>query len=193
MSLSTFFRDYVYIPLGGNRCSTAKHIRNILIVWGLTGMWHGASWNFIIWGLYFGVLLLIEKFFLKKYIEKLPNIVRIIYADFLVLISWAIFSFDNFEALKTWFTRMLGIGTTASSTETLYYLKNYAILIIICIIGSTPLMKNLIVKLEKKLENKVVIKTIFETICLIVCIGILFLSIAYLVNASYNPFLYFRF
>ncbi|MBR5227792.1 MAG: MBOAT family protein [Clostridia bacterium] len=193
MSLSTFFRDYVYIPLGGNRCSKIKHIRNIFVVWGLTGMWHGASWNFIIWGLYFGVLLVIEKFFLKKYLEKIPNVLRIIYTDFLVLISWAIFSFDNFSDLKNWFAKMFGIGTKVSSEQTLYYLKNYAIILVICIIGCTPLFKNLIVKLEQKLKKNKILLTTFDIVCLIVCILILLLSIAYLVNASYNPFLYFRF
>ncbi len=193
MSLSTFFRDYVYIPLGGNRCSKARHIRNILVVWGLTGLWHGASWNFIIWGLYFGVLLLIEKFWLKKYIEKLPNILRIIYTDFLVLISWAIFAFDDFKSLSNWFSKMFGIGNSFVSTETLYYLKNYAIIIVICIIGCTPLMKTIYKKLNKKFENKKALSVIFDTASLIICIGIFVLSVAYLVNSSYNPFLYFRF
>ena len=193
MSLSTFFRDYVYIPLGGNRCSKARHIRNILVVWGLTGLWHGASWNFIIWGLYFGVLLLIEKFWLKKYIEKLPNILRIIYTDFLVLISWAIFAFDNFKQLGNWFSKMFGIGTSFTSSETLYYLKNYAIMLVICVIGCTPVMKILYEKLNKKFENNKSMSIIFDTICLVICIGIFILSIAYLVNSSYNPFLYFRF
>lgn len=193
MSLSTFFRDYVYIPLGGNRCSKARHIRNILVVWGLTGLWHGASWNFIIWGLYFGVLLLIEKFWLKKYIEKLPNILRIIYTDFLVLISWAIFAFDNFKQLGNWFSKMFGIGTSFTSSETLYYLKNYALMLVICVIGCTPVMKILYEKLNKKFENKKSMSIIFDTICLVICIGIFILSIAYLVNSSYNPFLYFRF
>ena len=193
MSLSTFFRDYVYIPLGGNRCSKARHIRNILVVWGLTGLWHGASWNFIIWGLYFGVLLLIEKFWLKKYIEKLPNILRIIYTDFLVLISWAIFAFDNFKQLGNWFSKMFGIDTSFTSSETLYYLKNYALMLVICVIGCTPVMKILYEKLNKKFENNKLMSIIFDTICLVICIGIFILSIAYLVNSSYNPFLYFRF
>lgn len=193
MSLSTFFRDYVYIPLGGNRCSKAKHIRNILVVWGLTGLWHGASWNFIIWGLYFGVLLLIEKFFMKKYIDAWPNILRVLYTDFLVLISWAIFAFDDFGALTHWFKNLFGIGTTFFSTEVLYYLKNYGLMLAICVIGSTPLMKKIYEKLAHKCENNKALNVVFEVISLAICIGIFVLSIAYLVNSSYNPFLYFRF
>lgn len=193
MSLSTFFRDYVYIPLGGNRCSKAKHIRNILVVWGLTGLWHGASWNFIIWGLYFGVLLLIEKFFMKKYIDAWPNILRVLYTDFLVLISWAIFAFDDFGALTHWFKNLFGIGTTFFSTEVLYYLKNYGLMLVICVVGATPLMKKIYEKLAQKCEKNKVLNVAFEVISLAICIGIFVLSIAYLVNSSYNPFLYFRF
>lgn len=193
MSLSTFFRDYVYIPLGGNRCSTKKHIRNILVVWGLTGLWHGASWNFIIWGLYFGIILLIEKFFLKKHIEKWPNILRVFYTDFLVLISWAIFAFDDFSSLTNWFSKLFGIGNAFASKEVIYYLKNYWFMLVICIIGSTPLMKKLYEKLAKMCEKNKVLAVLFDTMSIIVCIAIFVLSIAYLVNSSYNPFLYFRF
>ena len=193
ISLSSWFKDYIYIPLGGNRKGKFRKYFNIFVVWFLTGLWHGASWNFIIWGLYFGVLLLIEKFWLKKYIEKLPNILRIIYTDFLVLISWAIFAFDNFKQLGNWFSKMFGIGTSFTSSETLYYLKNYAIMLVICVIGCTPVMKILYEKLNKKFENNKSMSIIFDTICLVICIGIFILSIAYLVNSSYNPFLYFRF
>lgn len=193
MSLSTFFKDYVYIPLGGNRCSTAKQIRNILIVWGLTGLWHGASWNFIAWGIYFGVLLIIEKLLLKKHLEKLPNILRILYTNFLVLIGWAIFAFENVSELLNWLSKMFGVNTTFSNTEVIYYLNNYALIIIIAIIASTPIFKKLYEKLETKFTKHKILNVIFVSITTIVCLFILVISVAYLVNSTYNPFLYFRF
>lgn len=193
MSLSTFFKDYVYIPLGGNKCNTARHIRNILVVWGLTGLWHGASWNFLLWGLYFGALLLIEKFFLKKYIEKLPNFIRIIYTNFLVLISWAIFSFEDMSSLGHWLKVLFGANAKFFTTETIYYIKNYFVILLIAIIGATPIAKMCYEKLSNKLCKNKYLSIAFDTISILFCVGILLLSVAYLVNATYNPFLYFRF
>lgn len=198
MSLSTFFRDYVYIPLGGNRLSKAKHIRNILVVWGLTGLWHGANWNFIIWGLYFGIILIIEKFFTLKYIEKLPKFLRILYTDFIVLISWAIFNFDNFTELKNWFGKLFA-NKVFITNETYYLLSNYLVILIISVILCAPVFKTIKEKILKYFETKnngsyfKIATNLIDIITFITCILILLFSIAYLVDASYNPFLYFRF
>ncbi len=146
ISLSTWFRDYVYIPLGGNRVSKIKWLRNIMIVWLLTGLWHGAEWNFIIWGIYFGILLIIEKIFLLKRAEKIPKIFKIAYTLFFVMISFIIFNGNEIiENIKGLF----GIGNIPIiSKESIYYLKSYLVVILIGIIGATPIIKN-IVKKEK--------------------------------------------
>lgn len=192
ISLSTFFKDYVYIPLGGNRCSNIKYVRNILVVWGLTGLWHGASWNFIFWGLYFGILILIEKFLLKDFLKKIPKIFRILYTNFFVLISWVLFSFENFTQLKIWFKKLFGFQTVFWSSDTLYYLKNYSVLLIIGIIASTPIVRNIAHWIENKTQN-LKLKYVIELIIMLLYIFLFILSVAYLVNDSYNPFLYFRF
>lgn len=190
ISLSSWFRDYVYIPLGGNRKGTLKQIRNILVVWMLTGIWHGASWNFVVWGLMFGVLLIIEKFFLAKYLEKMPNIIKRIYVLFIVMISFVIFNADSMgEAIKNIVGLFGANGEALTNKYTLYYLKSYLVTIIIAIIGATPLLKNIIEKLKQnKVMNAVI--NIAEPICLV---ALLFITTAYLVDNSYNPFLYFRF
>lgn len=190
ISLSSWFRDYVYIPLGGNRKGTLKQIRNILVVWMLTGIWHGASWNFVVWGLMFGVLLIIEKFFLAKYLEKMPNIIKRIYVLFIVMISFVIFNANNMgEAIKNIVGLFGANGEALTNKYTLYYLKSYLVTIIIAIIGATPLLKNIIEKLKQnKVMNAVI--NIAEPICLV---ALLFITTAYLVDNSYNPFLYFRF
>lgn len=188
ITLGTWFRDYVYIPLGGNRKGLAIQIRNILIVWFLTGAWHGASWNFILWGLFFGIILIIEKVVLLKLLEKTPKILNHIYAIFLVLISWVIFAFEDLTKVKDYLLTMFHLnGTQLVNSESLYYLKNYFIIILIGIILSTPIITKLLNKLEKKKSN---IRSIIITA---IYIGILILSTASLVSDSYNPFLYFRF
>ncbi len=183
ISLSTWFRDYVYIPLGGNRVSKIKWLRNIMIVWLLTGLWHGAEWNFIIWGIYFGILLIIEKIFLLKRAEKIPKIFKIIYTLFFVMISFIIFNGNEIiENIKGLF----GIGNIPIiSKESIYYLKSYLIVILIGIIGATPVIKN-IVKKEK-------IKKIINGLEPIYLFSILLLSTSYIIDGSFNPFLYFRF
>ena len=183
ISLSTWFRDYVYIPLGGNRVSKIKWFRNIMIVWLLTGLWHGAEWNFIIWGIYFGILLIIEKIFLLKRAEKIPKIFKIIYTLFFVMISFIIFNGNEIiENIKGLF----GIGNiSVISKESIYYLKSYFIVILIGIIGATPVIKN-IVKKEK-------IKKIINILEPIYLFSILLLSTSYIIDGSFNPFLYFRF
>lgn len=183
ISLSSWFRDYVYIPLGGNRVSKIKWIRNIMIVWLLTGLWHGAEWNFIIWGIYFGILLIIEKLFLLKKAEKIPKVFKIIYTLFWVMISFIIFNGNEIiENIKGLF----GIGNIpVISKESIYYLKSYFILILIGILGATPIMKNI---LKKEKIKKIV--NILEPIYLF---SILLLSTSYIIDGSFNPFLYFRF
>ena len=190
MTLSSWFRDYVYIPLGGNRVSTLKHIRNIFIVWILTGLWHGASWNFIIWGLYFGIILIIEKYFLNKVLEKLPKVIRIIYTLFIVMISFIIFSSDN---LSSAFTIIKGLFSFNSlslyNSFILYYIRSYLVILIIGIILSTSLIKNVIFKLR----NKKFLNNIINIIQVIVILLILLIVTSMLIDSSYNPFLYFRF
>ena len=190
ISLGTWFKDYVYIPLGGSREGTKKLIRNILIVWTLTGIWHGASWNFVIWGLYFGIILIIEKLFIGKYIEKLPNIIKRIYVLFIVMISFIIFNANNMKEAWSNIIGLFGLnGEKLINKFTIYYLKNYLIIIIIAIIFSTPLIKNII----KKLKQNKKIKNVINILEPIIIIFILIIITAYAVDNSYNPFLYFRF
>lgn len=190
ISLSSWFRDYVYIPLGGNRISKLKWIRNILIVWGLTGFWHGAGWNFIFWGLLFAVVLTLEKTVLKDFIEKCPTLITRIYVFIIVLMSWVLFDAPTLSIAVDRIKAMFGFGgIPIISSETLYYMESYFILFILGFIGSTPLIKNSIIKLKEKVTiNKVI--NILEPITLIV---LLVLCTSYLIDGSFNPFLYFRF
>ena len=188
MSLSSWFRDYVYIPLGGNRVSKLKWIRNLFIVWFLTGFWHGANWNFIIWGLYFGTLLVIEKFLLGKLLEK-TKVIKYIYTSLIIIISFLIFSVESVPEIITSLKNMFLLSDIPfTSLETNYYLRSYLVLLIISLIGATPLFKTIIGKL-KETKLKIVID-ILEPIYLI---GLLLLCTAFLIDASFNPFLYFRF
>lgn len=185
ITLGSWFRDYIYIPLGGNRKGLQKQIRNILIVWALTGAWHGASWNFVLWGIYFGVILIIEKIFMLKILQKVPKIFSHIYAILLILIGWVIFAFEDLSQVGSYIITMFGLGgTKLINSESLYYLKNYIIIIIIGIICSAPLNKIFKSKLNSKAIN------VISSVCYIL---ILILSTASLVNNSFNPFLYFRF
>lgn len=186
ITLGSWFKDYVYIPLGGNRKGLAIQIRNILIVWFLTGAWHGASWNFILWGVYFGIVLILEKAFLLKLLEKLPKIVGHIYSIILILVSWAIFAFEDLAKVVEYIKAMF-VNPVIYNSEALYYLRNYGFIILIGIICSVPLWKKLKEKIDKK--NSVVL----ETITSVGYVAILILSTASLVTDSFNPFLYFRF
>ncbi len=186
ISLSSWFKDYVYIPLGGNRVSKTKWIRNILVVWMLTGLWHGAEWNFLIWGVYFGILLLVEKIFLGNILEKIPQIISRIYVLLVVMISFIIFNSESFAQVKDNLLGLIGIGEIPMfSLESIYYVKSYLVIFVIGIIGATPLMKKIIT--TKQMEK---ITLIVEPIFLVL---ILFISTSYIVNGSFNPFLYFRF
>ena len=190
ISLGTWFRDYVYIPLGGNKVKKIKLYRNILIVWLLTGLWHGASWNFVIWGIYFGIILIIEKKFLLTKLEKIPSFISRIYVLFLVMISFIIFNADNIGQALQKIGGLIGITENTIITDTtIYYLKSYILIILISIIVSTPIIKNAIIKAkENKCIEKIVniLEPLVIGLLLIICTG-------YLVDNSFNPFLYFRF
>ncbi len=185
ISLSSWFRDYIYIPLGGNRTSKLKWIRNILIVWFLTGLWHGAAWNFIIWGLYFGILLIIEKLFLQKILDRVPKVISHIYTLLIVMISFIIFSGESTKEILQNIGGLVGIGNPLVSPESIYYLKSYFIVIIIAIVSATPLLKN--IANSKKIEKVArTLEPLFLLVLLVVCTS-------YIVDGSFNPFLYFRF
>lgn len=189
MTLSSWFRDYVYIPLGGNKKGVLKQIRNILIVWSLTGLWHGASWNFIVWGLYFGILLILEKFILKKYFSNVPKFIKGIYTLFLVMISFVIFQGDNLSNDFNIIKGLFGLnGELFINNVTLYYLKGYVLFIVLGVIGSTNYVKNLVIKISNGKGKKII--NILEPIYLLI---LLIIVTMYLIDSSYNPFLYFRF
>ncbi len=190
ISLSSWFRDYVYIPFGGNRKGLLKQIRNILIVWSLTGIWHGAGWNFLIWGLYFGIILIIEKMFLFKTLEKLPNVLKRLYTLFIILIGFVIFNSNSLnQTLEILNYMIIPINKKVIDDYTIYYLKSNIILILISLFGATPIIKNITIKLKGKRKFEKLIN-ILETVILII---LLLICTSYLVDNSFNPFLYFRF
>lgn len=189
ISLSSWFKDYVYIPLGGSREGTFKLIRNILIVWLLTGLWHGSEWTFVIWGMFIGILLVIEKLLLNKYIEKLPSIVRRIYTLFIIMISFIIFSGSNINESFNNIVGLFNFSNPFINKFTIHYLKDYGLVLIIAIFLSTPILKNTIIKLK---ENKK-INNIINILDIIVLLILLVIVTSYLIDSSYNPFLYFRF
>ncbi len=188
ISLGTWFREYVYIPLGGNRVSAGKHIRNILIVWGLTGLWHGADWCFIIWGLYFGVILLLEKYGLQKLLDKVPVMVGHLYTIIAFIIGWMIFTAPSLNILVQNIASMVGaLGNGFANSDTIYYLTTNLILLIVCGFCSTPIVWTLFKRIVLSFGKK-------GQYIAIACYAVLFItSFAYLVNATYNPFLYFKF
>uniref|UniRef100_UPI004055F46F MBOAT family O-acyltransferase n=1 Tax=Agathobacter sp. TaxID=2021311 RepID=UPI004055F46F len=183
MTLGSWFREYVYIPLGGNRKGLSKQLRNILIVWLLTGIWHGAGWNFLFWGLYFAVLLIVEKLFLLKVLERAPKAVAHLYALLAILGGWVIFAFDSFVRGAGWIGAMLGLqGMPFCRTADLYYLKSYGFLLVLGMAASTPLFK----KLGEKFFRHPAVQTAGLLLVSVLCL-------ASLAAGSYNPFLYFRF
>lgn len=188
MSLGTWFRDYVYIPLGGNRKGLLKQLRNIAIVWLLTGIWHGASFNFLFWGVYFGIFLIIEKMVLKRFADKIPNVFKHIYLMFVVIIGWVLFAFDDISIGVGYFLSMFGGGGVFATNEALYILLTNIPLLIICVLFSTTLP----IRLRETVRNKVNenVYTAFEVIFIV---AVFMVSVSYLVAGSYNPFLYFRF
>ena len=194
ITLGTWFREYVYIPLGGNRCSKAKNIRNIVIVWVLTGIWHGAAYNFIIWGLYFGVILIIEKMTgLGKVLEKIPALFSHIYALVLILIGWVIFELNSLSGLGSYLGAMFGLnGAGAGDGAFLFTLKEYAAILVILILASTPI--------PKKIANEIVEKVSSQNLQWIwfimengFNIMVLLVSTAYLLDVFYDRFFFFYF
>lgn len=189
MSLGQWFRDYVYIPLGGNRVSLLKHLRNIFVVWFLTGFWHGAAWNFIVWGLYFAVLLTVEKLWLGKYLKK-SRVLSHIYVLFIVAVSFVIFNASDLKDAMSCIAGMFGVNASGIvNADVLYYIKNYGITIIAAVIGCTPLPKLAVAKLKEKKAGKTVVD-ILEPVFIF---AVIILCTAYLTDGSFNPFLYFRF
>lgn len=181
ITLGSWFREYVYIPLGGNRVSTARFYANIFVVWFLTGFWHGAGWNFIMWGLLFGTLMVIERGFLLKWLEKCPRFISHIYLLFVILVSWVLFAQNSLGEAISYLKVMFGLtNSPIINTNTLYLLTNFYVLLILGVLFATPLMKNIKAKLP-------------EWVLYLFYVAVLVLSTAYLVDATFNPFLYFRF
>ena len=188
-SLGSWFRDYVYIPLGGNRVSNAKWLRNILVVWLLTGLWHGASWNFVFWGLGFAVLLVAEKLLYKRQLER-THVVKHVYVLLLVTLSFVMFNAGSVKEAFSQLGAMFGAGgLPLTSTESLYYAKSYAVTFLIAAIGATPLCKNAVSKLAETARGAQVL-AILQPVWLVL---LLVACTAFLVDGSFNPFLYFRF
>ena len=192
ISLSTWFRDYVYIPLGGNRKGIKRQIINLFIVWLLTGFWHGAEWNFVIWGLYYFIFLMLEKFVFNKVLAKTPNVIRHIYTLFIVLIGWVIFRCESLDSIKTMFTSMFTLKITEFSlNELLIYLETYAIYFILAIIFSMPVYYKIVDKINFLKEGK--LKLALNILHYGSLIVIFIITIMFLAYSSYNPFIYFRF
>lgn len=189
MSLGTWFRDYLYIPLGGNRVKTGRWLINTLIVWGLTGFWHGANWNFIVWGLYFALFLMLEKFFIGKYLKKCRPVAHI-YVAVVMLISFVIFNGTNMRESLQYIGAMFGAGgTPLISDEFVYYLRSYGLLIVAALFGATPAVKTLIANAKTNKSLHKVINLLEPAVLLVLLVTVT----AFLVDGSFNPFLYFRF
>ena len=190
MSLGSWFRDYVYIPLGGNRVSKWRWLFNTLVVWFLTGFWHGADWTFIFWGLFFALFLVLEKFFLNKFFEKIPRVFSHIYVVVLILISFVLFSADGISGAISDIGAMFGAGSLPFwSGETGYYLLSYIFVLAAAIVGATPLVKNFVLKIKSTKTGELIIN-VLEPIFVVLMIIIV---TAYFVDGSFSPFLYFRF
>lgn len=185
ISLSTWFKEYVYIPLGGNRKGVKRQILNLLIVWGLTGLWHGAAYNFVLWGLYYGLLLILEKFVLKKFLDRLPSFVQHIYTLFIIIIGWGLFYFTDVGQLGEFMVDLFNFGNGICGDQAFNLIMSNLPMLIIAAVASTPLAAMLYTRFEHRR-----FMWIPETLY---CMGVLAVSTASLVNQSYNPFLYFRF
>ncbi len=188
ITLGTWFRCYVYIPLGGNRKGKFKTLRNLLIVWFLTGLWHGASWNFVLWGLYFGVIIILERLFLGKLLEKLPALLSTLYSFVLVTIGWVLFEIESIPQILSYLkTMFFGSSVGLVDSQSLYFLTTYGVIFLICILASTDYPKKLIDRLHSRAPRLVQgVSPVYQLMLMVA-------STAYLVFATYNPFLYFRF
>ncbi len=184
ISLSTWFRDYVYIPLGGNRRGKGRQILNLLIVWALTGIWHGASWNFLLWGLYYALLLILEKLFLYDRLQKAPGWLGRVYAIVLVVVGWVLFSVEDLRSCLLYLRSMFFGGSGLCSGTFLYYLRSYAPALLVMALASTPLFRKIYGRLPEGAAR--ILNPLLVLACLLLCT-------AYLVDSTYNPFLYFRF
>ena len=183
MSLGTWFRDYLYIPLGGNRRGLPRQILNILIVWALTGLWHGANWTFLLWGLYYAVFLILEKVFLLKKLEKVPVLAHI-YALLVAVVGWMLFQLNSVGEVVHYWGAMFGASGAAATTADAFYARSYAVILFIAAIAATPVPKKLFQRIPQRVQN--ILTPVLVALCLVI-------STAYLVDATYNPFLYFRF
>ncbi len=186
ISLGTWFRDYVYIPLGGNRKGLKRNIFNIFVVWALTGLWHGASYNFVLWGLYFGIILILEKFILKKILEKLPEFVKHIYSIILIIFGWTLFYFEDMGEMGSFFASMFNFSKGILSHDAMVTVVGFLPLLLAAGVASTPLARKIYDGKIKKFKCCWLLETVFAVIILLICTSAL-------VSNSYNPFLYFRF
>lgn len=189
MTLGSWFRDYVYIPLGGNRVRLPRWLLNMLIVWLLTGFWHGAAWNYVVWGLYFALLLAVEKLFLGKLLDRLPAFVSRLYTLLALLVSFIIFGSESLSDGMELLRALFGAGQTASSVDMVYAMRNYAGVLLVALIGCTPLPKYAI----GKLSGSGKVKNVLNVLEPAACAALLLVATAHLVDGSFNPFLYFRF
>ena len=188
ISLGSWFREYVYIPMGGNQVPVPRHILNLMIVWMVTGLWHGASWNFVVWGVYYGLILVIEKYIIGRLLKKLPEVIRILYTMLLVMAGWVLFFSPGLQEAVTYIQRMFGVGASGIiDRQALYLIKNNWMLWIALVTGSTPVLHRLgqIVLYDEESPQ--------ARLSVILYIGMFLLCVAYLVTETYNPFLYFRF
>jgi len=187
ITLGTWFREYVYIPLGGNRKGTARTVINLLITWMCTGFWHGASWNFLLWGFYFGVLIILERLFLLRWLEKLPGFLRIAYQFILVVFGWVFFQIESLKDVGAFFTAMFTGNGTLYDTKFLYWIGSYWMILLLCIFFSSSLPRRIAASLRARAGHLMTIAVpIVELLGMVLCT-------AYLVDATFNPFLYFRF
>lgn len=197
ISLSTWFRDYIYIPLGGNRAGVAKHLRNMFVVWFLTGLWHGAAWNFVLWGLYYGVLLTLEKYVWGKALESLPKPVRHFYAVVIVVVGFVVFVFDDMGALGLYLKSMVkGTGNTLWGWECLWYLKNYGVVLAAGAVLAFPVypwLKKRLAEAGRGGRFASLLRLAVSCMALGGYVALFLAATAFLVNDTYNPFLYFRF
>ena len=180
ISLSSFLKDYIYIPLGGSRCSNSRYVFNLFVVWFLTGFWHGADYNFILWGLYFGLVLIIEKFVFKDFFDR-HRVIGFVYTALIVNISFVIFNHSNLLDVKNFIVGLFNFKYLVDK-ETLFYLKNYVVFFAVCIVGITPLCKNIYFRLKNK-----------DLLNIVLVVLLLIVSTAYIIDATFMPFLYFRF
>lgn len=188
ITLGTWFREYVYIPLGGNRKGKGRQALNLLIVWSLTGLWHGADWQFLLWGIYYFLFLVLEKFFLLDRMKKWPFFCRHLYTIVVVIFGWLIFACEDRNTFTGLFKGMLGIGVPLTNPATLFQLRNYALLLPVLVVGTTELPRHILLYLQRRVSPKG-----FEKLTYAACIVITWVCIAFMVADTYNPFLYFRF